>query len=81
MTLQEHKKLLLKPNWTFKDVMLYTGYKKSKCFEIIAECKKSLNGEVIFEKHKVKRNSILAYCGTSLEQELLIIKKLEKQET
>ena len=79
MTLQERKDLLTCPNWTWRQVAKYTGYKKSKVYEIIAICKKDFNGEVIFEKHKVKRNSVLAYLGTSIEEELMIIKKLEQQ--
>ena len=80
LTSKEKKDLLLTPNWTCEQVMKYTGYAKSKSFQVMQECKTKLNGAVIFEKHKVKRNSVLAYMGTSLEEEMMIIKKLEKQE-
>ena len=80
MTLKERKDLLLTPNWSYKDVMAYTGWKKSKAYLIIDICKRELNGEVMFEKHKVKRNSVLAYMNTSVEEELMIIKKLEQEE-
>lgn len=81
MTIKERKELLSKPNWTYKDVMAYTGFKKSKCFEIMSECKEKLNGKVLFNDHAVKRNSVLAWLGTSIEQECYIIKQLEKQES
>ena len=81
MTIKERKELLVKPAWSYRDVMAYTGWKKSKAFQIIEVCKKELNGEVLFEKHKVKRNSVLAYMNTSIEEELMIIKKLEQEDT
>lgn len=80
MTLKERKELLSCPAWTYKQVMLYCNTKKSKAFEIIALCKQRLNGSVTFDKHKVKRDSVLAYCGSSIERERYVIAQLEKQE-
>ena len=81
MTINERKELLAKPCWNYKDVMTYTGFKKSKAFEIMALCKEQFNGKVLFDKSKVKRDSVLAYMETSISVELYIVKELEdKQE-
>ena len=81
MTIQERKELLGKPAWDYKDVMLFTGYKKSKCFEIMKECKEKLNGKVLFNKHCVKRDSVLAWLSTSIERERYVIQQLEQENT
>lgn len=80
MTIQERKELLAIPCWNYKQVMQYTGYKKSKAFEVIAICKEKLNGKVMFNDHVVKRNAVLAYMGSSVEQEKVVIKQLEDEE-
>ena len=66
--------LLLTPVWDYKDVMLYCDCKKSKAYEIIKVCKEKFNGSVLFSKHGVKRNSVLEYMGTSIEQESYVLK-------
>ena len=78
MTIEERKELLAIPCWNYKQVMQYTGYKKSKAFEVIAICKEKLNGKVMFNDHVVKRNAVLAYMGSSIEQEKCVIKQLEE---
>ena len=80
MTLKEHTELMMCPAWTYRDVMLYCGVKKSKAFLIIKECKDKLNGKVLFEEHKVKRDSVLAYMGSSIEHERYVNKQLQEQE-
>lgn len=72
--------LLLQPVWDYHDVMEYCGVKKSKAFEIIKVCKTQLNGTVRFNKHGVKRDSVLEYMGSDIERETYILKQLEKQE-
>ena len=81
MTYKERKELLAKPNWTYKEVMMYCEVKKSKAFLIMKVCKEKLNGVVLFNSHCVSRNSVLAYCGTSIEQERYVIQQLEKEQT
>ena len=66
--------LLLNPCWTYKDIMLYCGVKKSKAHEIMNICKKQFNGSVLFNKHVVKRDSVLEYMGTTLEHEAIVLK-------
>ena len=70
------QELLETPAWTYKDVMLYCGVKKSKAFEIIKVCKEKLNGSVRFEKHLVKRDSVLEYMGTDIERERYVLAEL-----
>lgn len=63
------KELLGKPVWSYKDVMEYCEVKKSKAYEIIAVCKKELNGAVRFNPHGVRRDSVLKYLDTEIERE------------
>lgn len=70
------KELLEMPVWTYKEVMLYCNVKKSKAYEIIKTCKEKLNGSVRFNTHGVKRNSVLEYMGTSIEQEAYVLKNV-----
>jgi len=81
MTIQERKEALATPVWDYKLVALYCGCKKSKAFEIMKKCKEELNGRVLFNEHGVKRNSVLAYLNTSVEQERYIIQQLEEEQT
>ena len=74
------KEMLEMPCWSFHEVMEYCGVKKSKAFEIIKVCKERLNGVVRFNKHGVKRDSVLEYMGSDIERETYILKQLEKQE-
>jgi hypothetical protein len=80
LSIEERKQLLAKPTWTFKDVMQYTGFAKSKSFEIMQICREKLNGKVLFNEHAITRNSLLAYLNTSIEQERYVIKQLEEKE-
>ena len=70
------KDLLEKPVWYCEDVIAYTGFKQSKCYQIMKFCKENLNGAVRFNPHGVKRDSVLEYMGTSLEQECYLLKQL-----
>lgn len=70
------EELLLKPAWTYKDIMLYCECKKSKAYEIMKICKEQFNGNVLFEKSSVKRNSVLEYLGTSIEEEVNVLKRI-----
>lgn len=80
LTIKERKELLLMPTWSCEEVMKYTGFAKSKSFQIMNFCKEKLNGKVMFNDHKVKRDSVLAYLDTSIEREKYIIKQLEELE-
>ena len=80
LTIEERKQLLATPCWTYKEVMRYTGFAKSKCFSIMQECREKLNGRVLFNDHAITRNSLLAYMGTSWEVENHYIKQLERKQ-
>lgn len=77
LSIEERKRLLAMPTYSYHEVMKLCQVKKSKAFQIMKICKEKLNGKVIFEEHKVKRNSVLAYCGTSIEEETHLIRQLE----
>ena len=70
--------MLEMPCWTYHEVMAYCHVKKSKAFEIIKVCKEQLNGSVRFEKHLVKRDSVLAYLQTDIEREMYMLRTLTK---
>lgn len=74
------RELLEKPVWDYHDVMEYCGVKKSKAYQIMAVCKEKLNGAVLFNKHAVKRDSVLEYCGTDIEREAYAMRTLTKTE-
>lgn len=80
LTIERRKELILNPCWTYKDVMAYCQVQKSKAFQIIDLVKKQFNGSVLFNPHVVKRDSVLAFRGTSIERERYIIKQLEADE-
>lgn len=79
MTIKDRQELLAKPVWSYHEVMTYCEVRKSKAFLIIKTCKEKLNGKVLFNEHGVKRNSVLAYLNTSIEEELEIIKRLQQE--
>lgn len=81
LTIEERKRLLGKPVYDYHDVMKMTGMAKSKSIAIMKECKEKLNGKVLFNDHAITRNSLLAYMGTSIEQEREIIRQLEQTKT
>ena len=70
------KKLLEKPIWNYRDIMSYTGFKKSKVYEIMGDCKKKYGGGIREEPSYVKRDSVLAYLDTTIRRELEVIKEL-----
>ena len=80
MTLKEQEELMLKPVWTFKEVMTYCGVKKSKAYQIIKHCKDVFHGKVMFREDEVvvKRDSVLAFCGSSIEHERYVAQQMRK---
>ena len=72
--------LLLKPHWDYVDICVYVGCKKSKAYQIIDKCKKELGGSIRFNPHCVTRDSVIAYCGSSIERELYILNLKRKEE-
>lgn len=82
MTIKEKRELLTKPVWNYHDVMAYCKVKKTKAFEIIKFCKENLNGEVVFREKEavVRRDSVLEYCGSSIERERYVLKQLEEEQ-
>ena len=79
LTIEERKRLLAMPTYTYKEVMKMTGTAKSKAFEIMKTCREKLNGKVLFNDHAITRNSLLAYLGTSIEVERVVMSQLESK--
>lgn len=65
--------LLQKPHWSYKDVMQYCGVKTSKAYEIMAVVRKKYNGTIRDFPSHVRRNSVLAFLGTTIEEELKVV--------
>ena len=61
--------LLLKPIWSCKDIMKYTGFGKSKSYEIMNIAKNKFNGKVNISSSVVKMDSVLLALNTSYERE------------
>lgn len=82
MTVKELKQLFIKTAWDYKDIMAYCKVKKTKAFEIIKFCKENLNGKVLFREDKAvtKRDSVLEYCGSSIERERYVLKQLDEEQ-
>ena len=66
--------LLLKPNWTAKNVASYVGCGLTKAYKIMAQCRAKYNGTIKELPNCVKRNSVLALLGTDIDTELNILK-------
>lgn len=73
------KRLLLKPLWSYKNIMTYTGWKKSKCYEVMTTCRKRYGGGSKEEPSMVTRDSVLAYLNTTIEREILIINEIKRR--
>jgi len=72
--------LLLKPNWSVKDIMKYTGFKKTKCYEIMKIAKTKYNGKVSISSSVVKMDSVLIVLNTSIEREAYKYHLLKRKE-
>lgn len=74
----KEKTLLLKPHWNYKDLMSYVGCEKSKAYQIIKVVKARYGGKIAELPSCVKRDSVLAYLGTSIERENYVLKVLKE---
>lgn len=81
MTREQREELLEKPSWVYTDIMLYCDCGKTKSYEIMKICKEQFNGSVRFNTHAVRRDSVLAYCGTDIEREKYIVQQLKSVST
>lgn len=69
--LETRLRLLQKPVWNFKDIMVYTNYKQSNACRIKTEAIKKCNGKVPFNTNVVKTSSVLKLLyGTTREEEI-----------
>ena len=61
--------LLDKPIWNYKDIKKYLGVGTTKAYKIMSICRKKYGGTIIEEPSYVARDSVLAYCHTTLARE------------
>ena len=72
---------MLKPHWNYQDICIYCECRKSKAYEIIKVVKEKFNGSIRFNPSCVKRDSVLAFLGTSIERELYVKNLKERRES
>lgn len=70
--------LLAKPIWSVKEIMQYTDFGKTKCYELMKVAKTKYQGCVGLSSSVVKRDSVLLALNTSIERETYVIKVLKK---
>lgn len=73
--------LVQMPAWTYKEIMEYVGVSPATAIKIKARAIKEKNGLVEFGTTYVKTDSVLALYGTSREQEIEILKRLNNGQT
>ena len=64
--------LLSKGLWDIHDICEYLDVKKSKGYELMKLAKEKYNGAVKFNSSVVKRDSVLALMGLSVEREVYV---------
>ena len=67
------KNLLKKPHWNYRNVMEYCEVKTTKAYEIMKIVRKEYGGTIKHLPDCVRRNSVLTFLGTTLEEELKIV--------
>lgn len=71
--------LLFKIAWNYHDVMRYFGCRTTKAYEIMAQARKR-GGAIKELPNCVKRDVLLAMCGTTAEYEIKLLKLKEGKE-
>ena len=69
------KRLLLKPMWSYLDIMEYCGCKKDKAYLYMKIAREKFGGALRYEPSMVSADSVLAIFGTTREREIEILKK------
>ena len=59
--------------------MSYTGFQKSKAYEVMSECKKRYGGGIKGLTGYVTRDSVLAYLNTTIEREMYVLNQLQRR--
>ncbi len=77
--LNDTLKLLIKPNWNYKEIKSYFGVGTTKSYELIAEARKR-GGGIKDMPNCVKRDVLLAMFGTTAEREVSLLNHIKKEE-
>lgn len=80
LQIKDTMNLLLKPIWSVADIMKYTGFKKTKAYEIMNIAKTKFNGKVYVSSSVVSMDSVLLALNTSYEREAYKYQLLKAQE-
>lgn len=64
------EEILSRPIVSCKDVMLFTGWKKSRVYEFMKDCKDKYGGTVPYRKDAITTQSMCIALGTTLEEQL-----------
>jgi hypothetical protein len=71
--------LLKKTIWSCKDIMTYTGFGKTKSYEIMHIAKTKYSGCIKVSSMVVSRDSVLNALNTSIERETYVINQVNKE--
>lgn len=71
--------LLLKPIWSIKNICDYTGFGRTKSYEIMNKAKRRYKGVVDVSDSVVSRDSVLLVLKTSIERETYIKDRLQER--
>ena len=78
-TTRDYKKtfeLLIMPTWSYKEIMAWCKVSKTTAIKIKNMGIEKNNGAVPYSDHLVKTDAILAFYGTTREQELKLYRDL-----
>lgn len=64
------EEILSRPIVTCKEVMLFTGWRKSRVYEFMKACKENYEGTVPFRRDAITTRSMCLALGTTLEEQI-----------
>lgn len=73
MTVEDKEKFLMMVSYSAKDVMILTGYAKSKVTIIMNECKLMFGGIIRHRPNAITSKSFWLWNGSSIEEEYRLL--------
>lgn len=77
LTIERRFELLIKPNWSAKDIAEFNDCKTTKAYRIREIAIHQFSGSIKYLTSRVKVDSALRAMGSSLEQELRLIEAMK----
>lgn len=73
LTIEKKEKTLLKLGLRVDDIMLFTGYSKKKCYQIMQLCRNEFNGRAGCMSDMITPKSLCLALGSTIEDEMRYI--------